>query len=213
MVVVTSALSPKFNDRLIDRLIVAGESSHVEVTIIINKIDLGESEYEPYADIYRKIGYKVFETSVKKEIGILELREHLSGKINLFWGQSGVGKSSILNLLYPDLNLRVGEISNYSSKGKHTTVTVFLKKVNENTIIIDTPGIREIDPYGITKQDLGHYFREFSEHFVNCRFNTCTHQHEPGCGVTKAVENGLINPKRYKSYLNLLETIEEDLFF
>lgn len=213
LVIVSSAASPKFNNKLIDRLIVAGESSHVDVTIVVNKIDLDESVHKSYVQLYRRIGYQVFETSVKKEIEIEELRYHLQGKINLFWGQSGVGKSSLLNLLFPGLKLKIGEISDYTSKGKHTTVTVLLKKVDANTIVIDTPGIREIDPYGITKHDLGHYFKDFSQYITKCKFNTCTHHHEPGCGVIKAVEEGGINVERYESYLKILDTIEEDLFF
>ncbi len=172
-----------------------------------------ENVHESYTELYRRIGYKVFETSVKKVIGIEELKYHLNGKINLFWGQSGVGKSSLLNLMFPGLKLKIGEISDSTSKGKHTTVTVLLKKVDANTFIIDTPGIREIDPYGITKHDLGHYFKEFLQFITKCKFNTCTHQHEPGCAVIKAVDVGDINIERYKSYLKILDTIEEDLFF
>lgn len=213
LVIVSSSSSPKFNNKLIDRLIVTGESTHVDVTIIINKIDLEDKDYFTFVQIYKKIGYNVFETSVKKEIGINELKNHLSGKVNLFWGHSGVGKSSLLNLLYPNLNLKVNDVSSYSSKGKHTTVTVYLIKVEQDTIIIDTPGIREMDPYGIKKQDLGHYFKEFLEYINECKFSTCTHYHEPGCAVIKAVEDGLISQERYDSYLNILNTIEDDLYF
>jgi ribosome biogenesis GTPase len=115
--------------------------------------------------------------------------------------------------LFPQLNLRVGEISNFTSKGTHTTVTSNLFYVGDNTFIIDTPGVREIDPYGIKKEDLGHYFVEFAEFINQCRFNTCTHYHEPGCAVTEAVKNGLISEERYDSYLRILETIEDDINF
>ena len=108
---------------------------------------------------------------------------------------------------------KIGEISKSTSKGTHTTVTSLLQKVGKETYIIDTPGIREIDPYGIRKEDLSHYFVEFVKYMNECRFNTCTHQHEPGCGVINAVEENLIRLERYQSYLNILSTIEDDMNF
>lgn len=214
LIVVSSTSTPKFNNRLIDRLIVAAESSHVMPVIIINKIDLdNKAEYKKWVELYEKIGYKVFATSVINNSGIDELKNHLRGKKNLLWGQSGVGKSSLLNALYKDLNLRTGAISNSTSKGTHTTVTSLMRKVDDDTFIIDTPGIREIDPYGIQEGDLGHYFIEFAEYINNCRFNTCTHNHEPGCAVFDALNEGKISEERYQSYLTILQTIEEDLFF
>jgi ribosome biogenesis GTPase len=212
--IVTSFSQPNFNNKTVDRFLVACESSGLNVTIIINKIDLDENSlHKRWKDLYTKIGYNVIATSVKKDIGLDELKEKLPGNKNLFWGQSGVGKSSILNSLFPQLNLRVGEISNFTSKGTHTTVTSNLFYVGENTFIIDTPGVREIDPYGIKKEDLGHYFVEFAEFINQCRFNTCTHNHEPGCAVTEAVKNGLISEERYDSYLRILETIEDYINF
>ena len=214
MIIVSSWKEPKFNNRLIDRLIVAAESSHVEPIIIINKIDLDiNGQSIKWIDLYENIGYKIFGTSVTKNLGIDNLNYELKGKTNLIWGHSGVGKSSILNSIYPGLNLKVGKISKNTSKGSHTTVTSLLSFVDEETRIIDTPGIREIDPYGIRKEDLGHYFKEFSSFICNCRFNTCTHFHEPGCVVVDAFNKGLISDERYQSYLNILDTIENDLFF
>lgn len=163
--------------------------------------------------MYYDIGYNVFIVSALEKIGIENLKKSLTGKINLFWGQSGVGKSTILNKMYPQLKLEVGAISNYSSKGKHTTVTGEMKKVGRQTYIIDTPGIREIDPYGIKKEDLTHYFKEFIPFMNNCKFNTCIHKHEPGCAVVEAVEDEKISIERYESYLNLLATIEEDMIY
>jgi ribosome biogenesis GTPase len=214
LVIVSSAKSPKFNNRLIDRLIVAGESSHINLIIVINKIDLDPSHnISEWSELYTKIGYQLFETSVTEPKGIEELKNSMSGKINLIWGQSGVGKSSLLNIIYPSLKLKVGIVSESTSKGKHTTVTSIIKKVDENTFVIDTPGMREIDPYGIRKEDLGHYFKEFSPFADSCRFNTCTHYHEPDCAVVAAVQNELIHHERYQSYLNILETIEDDMNF
>lgn len=119
----------------------------------------------------------------------------------------------MLNNIYPALNFKTGETSNFTLKGKHTTVTSVMVRVEPDTYIIDTPGIREIDPYGITKENLGHYFIEFKPYIDECRFNTCTHNHEPGCAVVAAVEEEKIPVERYESYLYLLETIEEGIVF
>jgi ribosome biogenesis GTPase len=192
--------------------LVVGESSNVNCVIVINKIDLDENEeYKYFSNLYGKIGYQVVETSSIKKIGLDKLKNILTNKINLVWGQSGVGKSSLLNSIFPNLNLKVGEISQSTSKGKHTTVTSILKKLDSSTYVIDTPGIREIDPYGITKEDLSHFFVEFKPFINECKFNTCTHFHEPDCAVRVAVENKLISEERYQSYLNILETIEDDM--
>ncbi|MFA3783028.1 ribosome small subunit-dependent GTPase A [Melioribacteraceae bacterium 4301-Me] len=214
LVIITSVKLPLFNNKALDRLIVIGESSHVDIKIVINKVDLADNnEVNKWFSLYKSIGYNVILTSVVNNVGITELRKTLNGKINLIWGQSGVGKSSILNKLYPFLNFKVGKISDYTYKGKHTTVTSVIRKVEQNTFVIDTPGVREIDPYGIKKEDLGHYFVEFLPYINECKFNTCTHNHEPGCAVYEAVNKNLITKERYESYLNLLDTIEEDLFY
>jgi ribosome biogenesis GTPase len=214
LIIITSIRQPDFNNRTLDRFLVIAESSHLNVTIIINKTDLDDKDViTVWKSLYEKIGYTVLPVSAKTKSGIEELKKIISGKKNLFWGKSGVGKSSILNRIFPGLNLRIGDISSYSSKGKHTTVTTSMVKVEDDTFIIDTPGIREIDPYGIQKIDLGHYFIEFSDYISSCKFNTCTHNHEPGCAVIDAVNNNLISGERYDSYLRMLNTIEEDLNF
>jgi ribosome biogenesis GTPase len=214
LVIVSSINRPQFNNRQIDRLLVAGESSHVNIKVVINKLDLDESgESDYWISLYRSIGYEVHTTSVKSGKGIEELRSSLSGNVNLFWGQSGVGKSSLLNSMFPHLDFRVGEVSDSTSKGKHTTVTSVLKKVGDSTYIIDTPGMREMDPYGIRREDVGHYFREFVPFLSDCRFNTCTHHHEPGCGIMDAFEEGYISEERYQSYLNIIDSVEDDMNF
>lgn len=215
LVVVSSIRKPLFNNKSVDRLIVAGESSGVDVQLVINKLDLQKNcEAEKWKKFYEEIGYNVYLTSIKKESADLDrLPDNLKDKVNIFWGHSGVGKSSILNLLYPELNLKVQDISSYSNKGKHTTVTTLMCKVEKNTYVIDTPGIREIEPYGITKENLCHYFIDFAEYVNECKFNTCTHCHEPDCAVVNAVREGRIKKERYESYLNMLETIEDDLYF
>ncbi len=209
---ISSADKPKFNNKLIDRILVAAESAGIDTVIVINKMDLLEdkSPIDEWKRLYEEIGYKVLLTSVVEKIGIDTLKKNLDRKVNIFWGQSGVGKSSLLNALYPHLNFRVGEISHASKKGRHTTVTSVMKQVGDETFIVDTPGIREIEPFGISKQDLGHYFLEFVPFIHQCKFNSCTHFHEPGCAVVKAVGEGKISPERYESYLNLLATIEDE---
>lgn len=212
--VVSSVIKPVFNNKVIDRFLVSGESSNINSGIILNKSDLDEkNKLNPWIELYEKIGYKVFVTSAKMNEGIEILKSEIQGKKNLFWGQSGVGKSSLLNKIYPGIKLETGEISNYTNKGTHTTVTVNMIKVEKDTFIIDTPGLREIDPYGIRKEDVGHYFIEFAEYSHDCKFNTCTHFHEPGCAVIEAVEKGKISEARYDSYLRILGTIEEDIIF
>ncbi len=199
---------------MLDRILVGAESSKITPVIVINKSDLQNSEiYEEWYELYHDIGYQVFLTSVIENHGLFELKERLRRSINLFCGQSGVGKSSILNSLYPELNLKVGEVSTVTQKGRHTTVSAVLKHVDDETVVIDTPGIREFAPYGIEKHDLAHYFIDFLPYINECKFNTCTHYHEPGCAVVEAVDNGEIDVQRYYSYLNLLETIEDDVIY
>jgi ribosome biogenesis GTPase len=212
--IVSSVYEPDFNNKVVDRFLVTGESSHIKVNIIINKTDLDKENYiDEWTKLYESIGYTVYMTSVKKKEGLNELKNNMNGKISLLWGHSGVGKSSILNSIYPSLNLRTGIISTFTDKGTHTTVTAEMIKVEPGTYIIDTPGIREVEPYGMRKEDLGHYFPEFLPYLNECKYNTCIHHHEPGCAVMEAVEQDKISVYRYESYLKMLDTIEDDIFF
>jgi len=214
IIIITSVHNPDFKNRTLDRFLVAAESAHLNCQIVINKSDLDTNKkMVHWNDLYQQIGYNVTITSAVSKVGLDELKRLLLKNKSLFFGQSGVGKSTILNLIYPHLNLKIGEISNYDDKGSHTTVTSSMIQVEEDTYIIDTPGVREIDPYGIKKEDLGHYFIDFTDYLSKCRYNTCTHYHEPDCGVISAVETGKINEFRYDSYLRILNTIEEDLLF
>jgi len=214
VLIVTSIHQPDFNHRVLDRFLASAESSHLNPVIVLNKSDLDESGIgDTWQKIYEGIGYKFFLTSIKNDLGLSSLKNELIGSKNLFWGQSGVGKSSLLNKLFPGLNFRIGDVSKLSSKGTHTTVTAVMKKVEEETYIIDTPGIREIEPYGIRKSDLGYYFIEFKKFINKCKFNTCTHHHEPDCAVIDAVNRELITEQRYDSYLRMLDTIEDDINF
>lgn len=214
LLIVTSIKSPKFNNRFLDRVIVSGESAKINTIIVINKVDLDDRNLaEEWEQLYSEIGYTVFITSAVNGKGIPQIKDYLNNNVNIFWGQSGVGKSTLLNSMYTNLNFEVGEVSNYSQKGTHTTVTGKMCKVSDDTYVIDTPGIREIDPYGIKKEDLSHYFKEFVNYIHYCKFNTCIHQHEPGCAVVQAVERNDISFERYESYLNMLNTIEDDMIY
>ncbi len=211
---VTAIHEPEFNNRFVDRMIVIAESSKVEFALIINKIDLAnEEEIKKWEKLYSELGYRVITTSVEQAENIEIDKELISDKTTLLWGQSGVGKSSIINAIAPNINLKVGEISDFSGKGRHTTVTSRLIRLENATEIIDTPGVRELEPFGIRKEDLGHYFVEFAEFIPECKFNSCTHFHEPACAVRKALADGKITHERYESYLNLLQTVEEDIIF
>lgn len=212
--IVGSVFEPDFNNKAIDRFIVTGENSNINIIIVINKADLNKNNViENWISVYRKIGYKVILSSIITREGIKEIKEELKGNKNIFWGHSGVGKSSLLNSIFYGLNLEIGGISSYKDKGTHKTVTANMIKVGDYTYVIDTPGVREINPFGLKKEDLGHYFIEFLPFMENCRFNTCTHYHEPECGIIKAVESGSISELRYESYLRILETIEEDIIY
>jgi len=215
--IIVSVDFPLFNNKTLDRFLVTGEVNKLDTSIIVNKMDLNSGGImEEFIELYREIGYEVFPVSTKSKKGLKQLYSSLLGNRSAFWGNSGVGKSSLLNALFSDLNLVVGDISFSTNKGKHTTVNVSMfsfEEENNVTQVIDTPGIREIEPYGVKKEDLGHYFPDFVSFINKCKYNTCTHEHEPGCAVAEAVENGFIDPMRYDSYLKLLETIESDMFF
>ena len=214
LIIVSSVAEPEFNNKVIDRFIAAGESSQINIIIIINKIDLKiDNSIDEWIKLYQDIGYTTIESSVVSAEGLEKIKDELKGNKNLLWGHSGVGKSSLLNRIYTDLNLNVGEISSYTDKGTHTTVTSTMLKVEDDTYIIDTPGIREIVPFGISNEDLSHYFIEFLPYLQRCHFNRCTHNHEPDCAVIEAVEDGEISMERYESYLRILETIEEDIIY
>ncbi len=212
--IVSSATEPLFNNKVIDRFLVLTESAGISAQIVINKSDLVDSEViDIWKNLYESIGYTVLITSVKTGTGIDKLKENILEGNNLFFGHSGVGKSSLLNKLYSQLELRTGKVSTFTDKGTHTTVTSIMIEAERNKFIIDTPGIREIDPFGVSKENLGHYFVEFNKFSSECRFNTCTHHHEPGCRVIDAVEKEIISLERYESYLRLLESVEEDIHF
>ncbi|MFL5487213.1 MAG: ribosome small subunit-dependent GTPase A [Gemmatimonadaceae bacterium] len=210
VVVVFAAAKPEPHRRMLDRFLVIAEANSLESRIVINKVELvdGGQIKEIFGD-YTAAGYPVHFTSVKQGIGLDELHDALAGKTSVLTGPSGVGKSSLMNSMYPGLNLRVGEISESVGKGRHTTVGALLHPLPDAGYVVDTAGLREVGMWGLASAHLDECFREFRPHIVQCKFGNCTHRVEPGCAVRAAVEGGSISAARYDSYLRLREEIED----
>jgi len=210
--VVQSIRKPKLNEGFINRFLVTCEAYEVSAAILINKMDLvekGDLEFvEEMNRIYSSLGYPVYTCSIEDDKSIESLKSLFKDKNSAFIGPSGVGKTSILNAIDPEFNLKVGEISKSSNKGKHTTTFARLIPLEFGGFVADTPGIREFGLVNIEDWELSLYFPEMLEPRQYCKFNTCTHNHEPGCGVIAAFENGDIDPNRYNSYINMIESLE-----
>ncbi len=204
---------PRTSQGFIDRFLVACEAYHVPAIIVFNKADIYRKkelqQFEDFKSMYEAIGYKVLLTSMKENKGIDELKNLLQNKTTLISGHSGVGKSTFINAIIPELMLRTKDVSGWSGKGMHTTTFAEMFDLPLGGRIIDTPGLREFGLTDISKQELSHYFPEMRERLNNCQFNNCIHINEPGCAVKKAVEEEEIFPERYISYCNILESIEE----
>lgn len=204
---------PETSTVFIDRFLASAEAYRVPVTLLFNKIDrYNEDEYrllQELTKLYSSIGYPCFSISAKKQTGIDDVREALKGKITLFSGNSGVGKSTLINTLLPGLNLKTGEISDAHNTGMHTTTFSEMFEFEDNGYIIDTPGIKGFGTFDMKDEEVGHYFKEIFQVSANCKYNNCTHTHEPGCAVLEAVENHQISLSRYTSYLSILEDKDE----
>ncbi len=211
--VVQSVRQPKINLGFIDRFLVTCEAYQLRAGIIVNKMDLATKSDQEYVEditqLYNSLDYKVVQTSIKTPEINSELIRHLKGNTSVFVGPSGVGKTSLLNEIEPGIDLRVGEISSYSQKGKHTTTFAQLVPISFGGYIVDTPGIRELGLVQIEPSELSLFFPEMIEPSQECKFYDCTHQHEPKCGVIEAYENGKIDPDRYNSYLNMLDSLSD----
>ena len=199
---------PRTPQGFIDRFLVTAEAYHVPVCIVFNKSDLftpqNLAELEEYRQIYARAGYEVIDTSTRSGKGMEQLKERMQNRICLFSGNSGVGKSALIRYLQPDLAIRVGEISETHLKGKHTTTYARMYPLSFGGYIVDTPGIKEFGMVRFTTDELSRYFPEMQRIMGNCRFNNCTHEHEPDCAVKQAVQEGDISKLRYDSYLNIL---------
>lgn len=208
---IQSVRLPTPNPGFIDRVLAVAEAHEIDAGIVLNKIDLLEEdeqeELEELRNLYAGLGYPVLLTSAETGEGLDAFRSELADRTSVLTGPSGVGKSSILNGMEPELELRTAEVSAKTRKGRHTTTSVSLFPLSNGGYIVDTPGIREFGLLDIEPWELSHYFVEFRPFIDRCRFPTCTHDHEPECGVKQAVEAGEISEQRYRSYLNILDSI------
>ena len=206
VLIVSSAAMPEPKPHLIDRYIVAALAGRMEPVICLNKIDLiPTDDAGGLLQRYRTLGYRTLTTSTITEKGIYELAALLAGKSTVVAGQSGVGKSSLVNAVEPGLNIRVGEIIDHTSKGRHTTSTARLWPLRAGGYVVDTPGIKSFDVSIVPKHELEMYFVEFIERVAGCKFGDCTHVDETHCAIKAAVEAGDIHPERYASYVRLYE--------
>lgn len=210
VVVVFAAALPQPNLGMLDRFLVVAEANHLDARVVVNKVELAESidELRAMFEPVRKAGYPVHFTSVKQNIGLEELHEALIGKASVLTGPSGVGKSSLLNSLYPGLNLRVGQVSEAYGKGRHTTVGGYLIQLPDGASVADTAGLREVGVWMVPPDELPDCFPEFRPYLDHCRFSDCAHMAEPGCAIQGAVETGDIDEARYHSYVQLREEAE-----
>lgn len=204
-----AARQPDLNQLLLNRFLVLAEWSGIpEIVICINKCDLLE-EKAGFLQDYVQAGYKLLMVSAQEGQGIQELKNLLTGRVTVFAGPSGVGKSSLLNAVDSNLELATGKISDKIKRGKHTTRAACLLPLPEGGTVVDTPGFSAAELENIDKAQLAHYFPEFRPYIEKCYYNTCTHSHEPDCAVKEAVAAGAICQARYEAYLNILQTINE----
>lgn len=216
-VLVTTIIQPTLKMGFIDRFILMTEPHNIPVIIVINKFDLfGEEEKEMFGGLqymYEEIGYQVLGVSALTGEGMETLKELLKDKVTLVAGQSGVGKSTLVNAIQPGLGLKTDEISDYSGKGQHTTTFAQMFSLDMGGYIIDTPGIKMLSFNNLEPMDVAHNFKEFFNASVGCRFPNCLHRNEPGCAVKTAVEKGSISLMRYEHYLQIIGEIEDQNYW
>ena len=210
---VQSIKKPKIKRGFLDRFLITCEAYQIPARIVLNKMDLATEKDQAFinafTDLYGSLGYDVLQTSIKDEQSLQHLKHDLEDNTSVFIGPSGVGKTSLLNHIEPSIERKVGTISDYNEKGTHTTTFAKLLPLHFGGFLVDTPGIREFGLVNIDPWELSLFFPEMLDARRQCKFNNCTHSHEPGCGVMKAFEEGDIDPSRYDSYLNILESLEE----
>ncbi|HET6680448.1 MAG TPA: ribosome small subunit-dependent GTPase A [Gemmatimonadaceae bacterium] len=209
VIVVFAAAQPEPHAAMLDRFLVIAEANELSARIVINKVDLvGEDEARAMFQLYADIGYPLHLTSARQRIGLGDLHEALLGVTSVLSGPSGVGKSSLMNTMYPTLDLRVGAISESVNKGRHTTVGAFLHPLPDGGAVVDTPGLREVGMWGIASSGLDACFVEFRALIPECRFGDCHHLAEPDCAVRAAVSAGDVSPARYENYRRLRGELE-----
>lgn len=212
-ILIITIKNPVTSTTFIDRFLATAEAYHIPTILVFNKIDLLNAEDETYLNafihLYESIGYQCLKMTAIQGNGITELQNTLAGKISLLSGNSGVGKSTIINQIVPNSSAKTGEISNSHHKGMHTTTFSEMYEISADTFLIDTPGIKGFGMVDMNEEEIGHFFRDIFEASKNCRFNNCSHRHEPGCAVLQAVNEHRIATSRYESYLSILEDITE----
>ena len=215
-VLVVTIREPRTSQGFIDRFLVAAEMYHVKPVLVFNKSDLYRAKelqlFEALRDMYQPLGYPVLLVSAEKQEGLAELNAVLKDKITLLSGHSGVGKSSLLNVLFPGMNRKTQDVSGWSGKGQHTTTFAEMFDLPQGGKIIDTPGMREFGIVDLSKQELSHYFPEMKNRIQSCQFNNCIHSNEPGCAIKDAVNEGLIHEDRYVSYRTILDSFDEESY-
>ncbi|HYV93861.1 MAG TPA: ribosome small subunit-dependent GTPase A [Chitinophagales bacterium] len=212
--VMATISQPRTSTGFIDRFLVTATAYHVPSIVVLNKTDLYQEKemriMNEWKSVYTSAGYKVITTSAEKMEGINEVREMMTNKTSLLAGHSGVGKSTLINKIVPELNLKTEEIAKWNEKGKHTTTFAEMFELPFGGFIIDTPGIKEFGILDLEEAEVSHYFPEMEKRLHDCRFNNCLHINEPGCAVKDALEKGEIAMSRYENYLSIIHELKTD---
>jgi len=204
LLIIASAAEPMLKPNLIDRLLVTAEKARIRPVICINKVDLIDpADLQPLAGVYGQMGYRVILLSVATGVGGDQVHRLIRGQESVLVGQSGVGKSSLLNAIEPGLDLRVNAVSTENQKGKHTTTTAQLIPLSEGGYIVDTPGVRQFQLWDVIPEEVAGFFRDVRPYVSRCRFPNCTHTHESPCAVKDAVADGRLDARRYESFCYL----------
>lgn len=211
-ILVFAVKEPDLNLRLLDRMLVSAACGPMDAIVCVNKMDLADARADVDASLapYRTMGYRCVCSSARTGEGVEELAGMLTGKLSIFAGPSGSGKSSLISRMQPGLELAVGSVSARTGKGMHTTSHFEIHPLARGGYLGDTPGVREFGIWGVSKEKLAGFFRDLAPFRAECRFASCTHSHEPDCAVKDAVERGNVSRERYESYLRILETVSDE---
>ncbi|RTR35039.1 small ribosomal subunit biogenesis GTPase RsgA [Shewanella atlantica] len=212
-ILIVSSVVPTFTTQIIDRYLVAAEDTGISPIIVLNKIDLLTDEERPEVEAalerYKNIGYSVYQVSSKSGLGVDAIKELLNEKVSVFVGQSGVGKSSLINAMMPDAELQIGDVSENSGLGQHTTTTAKLLHFASGGDLVDSPGVREFALWHLPAERVGWCFIEFRDYLGTCKFRDCKHKNDPGCAITAAFNDGKIAEDRYNNYHKIIASLDE----